>query len=140
MRTALAAAIGLLVGTGIAWGQAAPGCANPNALGVSRVVEIDTTGGPGFGFEHFKAYDFLRDHEVVLTFDDGPWPHNTPAVLKALADQCTKALFFPIGKHASWHPELLKQVAVGQAYMLSDGKWRRRAPGQPAPVPEYCSR
>src|SRR5215475_3872618 len=44
-------------------------CDNPNALGVSRVVEIDTTGGPGFGFEHFKAYDFLRDHEIVLTFD-----------------------------------------------------------------------
>jgi len=87
-------------------------CDNPNALGVSRVVEIDTTGGPGFGFEHFKAYDFLRDHEVVLTFDDGPWPGHTPAVLKALADQCTKALFFPIGKHAGWHPEIMKQVAA----------------------------
>ena len=87
-------------------------CDNPNALGVTRVVEIDTTGGPGFGFEHFKAYDFLRDHEVVLTFDDGPWPGHTPAVLKALAEQCTKALFFPIGKHAGWHPEILKQVAA----------------------------
>ena len=52
---------------------AAPACANPNALGISRVVEIDTTGGPGFGFQHFKSYDFLNDHEVVLTFDDGPW-------------------------------------------------------------------
>jgi peptidoglycan/xylan/chitin deacetylase (PgdA/CDA1 family) len=85
-------------------------CTNPNALGVSRVVEIDTTGGPGFGFEHFKAYDFLRNNEVVLTFDDGPWPGNTPAVLAALAEHCTKAIFFPIGKHASWHPEILKQV------------------------------
>src|SRR6516165_2615890 len=47
-------------------------CSNPNALGVARVVEIDTTGGPGFGFEHFKAHDFLREGEVVLTFDDGP--------------------------------------------------------------------
>src|ERR1039458_1841380 len=37
---------------------------------------------------------------------------DTPAVLKALADQCTKALFFPIGKHAMWHPEILKQVAA----------------------------
>ena len=36
------------------------------------IVEIDTTGGPGFGFEHFKQYDFLRDKEIVLTFDDGP--------------------------------------------------------------------
>jgi hypothetical protein len=27
-------------------------------MGLSRIVEIDTTGGPGFGFEHFKQYDF----------------------------------------------------------------------------------
>src|SRR5260370_32829599 len=47
-------------------------CANADALGVSRVVEIDTTGGPGFGFEHFKQLDFLADKEVVLIFDDGP--------------------------------------------------------------------
>jgi peptidoglycan/xylan/chitin deacetylase (PgdA/CDA1 family) len=87
-------------------------CANPDALGVGRTVEIDTTGGPGFGFEHFKQLDFLRDKEVVLTFDDGPWPVNTPMVLKALADECTKAIFFPIGKHATYHPEILKQVAA----------------------------
>ena len=85
-------------------------CANPDALGVSRVVEIDTSGGPGFGFEHFKQFDFLTDKEVVLTFDDGPWPGNTPAVLKALDEQCTKGLFFTIGKHATYHPEILRQV------------------------------
>jgi peptidoglycan-N-acetylglucosamine deacetylase len=85
---------------------------NPNALGVSRTVEIDTTGGPGFGFEHFKTHDFLRPGEVVLTFDDGPWPQNTPAVLAALAAHCTKATFFPIGKHSLWHPEILKEVAA----------------------------
>jgi peptidoglycan/xylan/chitin deacetylase (PgdA/CDA1 family) len=85
---------------------------NLNALGVSRVVEIDTTGGPGFGFEHFKAYDFLREGEVVLTFDDGPWPKNTPAVLAALAAHCTKAIFFPIGLHATYEPQILKQVAA----------------------------
>jgi peptidoglycan-N-acetylglucosamine deacetylase len=87
-------------------------CANPDALGVSRVVEIDTTGGPGFGFEHFKQFDFLTDKEVVLTFDDGPWPYNTPAVLKALEEECTKAVFFPIGKHTTYHPEILRQVAA----------------------------
>ena len=87
-------------------------CANPDALGVSRVVEIDTTGGPGFGFAHFKQLDFLADKEIVLTFDDGPWPVNTPSVVKALADECTKAVFFPIGKHATYHPEILKQVAA----------------------------
>ncbi|HXN43187.1 MAG TPA: polysaccharide deacetylase family protein [Xanthobacteraceae bacterium] len=88
-------------------------CANnPNALGLTRIVEVDTTGGPGFGFEHFKEHDFLRAKEVVLTFDDGPWPNNTPAVLAALAAHCIKATFFPIGKHAIWHPEILKQVAA----------------------------
>src|SRR5512146_2939897 len=100
-------------------------CNNPNALGVARVVEIDTTGGPGFGFEHFKAYDFLRDKEVVLTFDDGPWPGNTPRVLKALADQCTKALFFPIGKHAGWHPEILKDVAAG-GHTIGSHTWSHK--------------
>jgi peptidoglycan/xylan/chitin deacetylase (PgdA/CDA1 family) len=85
-------------------------CTNPNALGVGRTVEIDTTGGPGFGFEHFKQLDFLRDKEVVLTFDDGPWPVNTPSVLKTLADECTTGIFFSIGKHATYYPEILKQV------------------------------
>ena len=89
---------------------AKPACANPDALGVSRVVEVDTTGGPGFGFEHFKQLDFLTDKEVVLTFDDGPWPNNTLAVLKVLDDECTKAVFFSIGKHATYHPEILRQV------------------------------
>jgi hypothetical protein len=56
---------------------------------------------PEFGLQHFKGYDFLRDKEVVLTFDDGPWPGSTAAVLKALADQCVKATFFEIGKHAT---------------------------------------
>jgi peptidoglycan/xylan/chitin deacetylase (PgdA/CDA1 family) len=117
MRSALVIALAISISAATtAWAQNAPAaaakCDNPNALGVARVVEIDTTGGPGFGFEHFKAYDFLKDKEVVLTFDDGPWPGHTPAVLKALADQCTKAVFFPIGKHAGWHPEILKQVAA----------------------------
>ena len=135
MRTALALALAISVtATGATvWAQnaqppaAAPAatCANPNALGVARVVEIDTTGGPGFGFEHFKAYDFLRDKEVVLTFDDGPWPGNTPAVLKALADQCTKAVFFPIGKHAGWHPEILKQVAAA-GHTIGSHTWSHK--------------
>ena len=89
-------------------------CSHPDGLGISRVVEIDTTGGPAFGTEHFKQYDFLRDKEVVLTFDDGPWPENTPMVLKALQDNCMKATFFEIGEHATWRPDLTKElVAAG---------------------------
>jgi peptidoglycan/xylan/chitin deacetylase (PgdA/CDA1 family) len=102
-----------------------PKCDNPNALGVERIVQIDTTGGPGFGFEHFKAYDFLRDKEIVLTFDDGPWPGNTERVLKALADNCTKAMFFPIGMHAGWHPEILKEV-VKAGHTVGSHTWSHK--------------
>jgi peptidoglycan/xylan/chitin deacetylase (PgdA/CDA1 family) len=97
-------------------------CANPNAMGVSRVVEIDTTGGPGFGSQHFKTMDFLRDHEVVLTFDDGPWLNNTQAVLRALADQCLRATFFSIGKHATYYPEILKQV-IAAGHTVGTHTW-----------------
>jgi peptidoglycan/xylan/chitin deacetylase (PgdA/CDA1 family) len=92
--------------------KAIPVCNNPDAIGLSRVVEIDTTGGPAFGTEHFKQYDFLRDKEVVLTFDDGPWPENTPMVLKALKDNCIKATFFEIGEHATWRPDISRDVAA----------------------------
>jgi peptidoglycan-N-acetylglucosamine deacetylase len=114
MRIWAAVAASLVVGMAGASAALAQGtqCANPNALGIARTVEVDTTGGPGFGFEQYKAHDFLLLNEVVLTFDDGPWPNNTRAVLKALADHCTKAIFFPIGKHALWHPEILKEVAA----------------------------
>jgi peptidoglycan/xylan/chitin deacetylase (PgdA/CDA1 family) len=97
----------------------------PDALGVSRTVEIDTTGGPGFGFEHFKQHDFLQPGEVVLTFDDGPWPHNTPAVLAALAANCTKAVFFPIGEHSMWAPEILRQVAAA-GHSIGSHTWSHK--------------
>lgn len=34
--------------------------------------------------------------------------------------------------------ELISHIRPGQAYMLKDGVWRRRAAGQPAPAPDYC--
>jgi len=101
-------------------------CNNPNALGVARTLEIDTTGGPGFGFEHFKELDFLKDKEVVLTFDDGPWEKNTPAVLKALADECTTGIFFEIGKHATYYPEIAKQVYAA-GHTIGTHTWSHEA-------------
>src|SRR5215831_6138299 len=126
--------------------QGKPPCANPDAMGMARTVEVDTTGGPGFGFEQYKQYDFLVLKEVVLTFDDGPWPGNTRAVLDALAQQCVKAIFFPIGKHALWHPEILKEVVAAghtvgghtwsHASLAAGGKSRSRRTekkGEPEP-------
>lgn len=89
---------------------AAPACANPDALGVVRTVEIDTTSGPAFGFEQYKVYDFLEPKEVVLTFDDGPQVNTTKAILEALAHECTKAIFFSIGKMALGMPEIIREV------------------------------
>src|SRR3984893_6893116 len=91
--------------------KSAPTCDKPDGMGLTRVVEIDTTGGPAFGTEHFKQYDFLRDKEVVLTFDDGPWPENTPRVLRALTNMCLKATFFEIGQHATGRPDISKMLA-----------------------------
>jgi peptidoglycan/xylan/chitin deacetylase (PgdA/CDA1 family) len=107
-------------GPAVVAGTTCPG--NPNALGISRVVEVDTTGGPGFGSEQFKTHDFLREGEIVLTFDDGPWPKNTQAVLAALAAHCTKAIFFPIGIHATYEPGILKQVAAA-GHIIGSHTW-----------------
>ncbi|ARQ02095.1 peptidoglycan/xylan/chitin deacetylase (PgdA/CDA1 family) [Pseudorhodoplanes sinuspersici] len=112
-------------------------CDNPNALGISRLVEIDTTGGPGFGFEHFKQHDFLRANEVLLTFDDGPWPVNTPAVLKALAEHCTKATFFIVGKHATYHPEILKQV-YDAGHTVGSHTWSHQNLNRKSMTPEQA--
>lgn len=84
---------------------------NPNALGVSRVVEIDAAGGPGYGFQQYRQNDFLGDHEVVLTFDDGPMPAYTMPILKALDAHCTKVTFFIVGKMALAYPETVKEEA-----------------------------
>jgi peptidoglycan/xylan/chitin deacetylase (PgdA/CDA1 family) len=100
-------------------------CEWPNAMGVSRVVEIDTTGGPEFGLQYLKGKDFLRDKEVVLTFDDGPRPISTVAVVKALQDECLKATFFEIGQPASWHPEITKQV-IDAGMTVGTHTWSHR--------------
>ncbi len=113
MRVATAIAGALLAwsaGVGAALAQGTGPCTNPNALGLSRTVEIDTTGGPGFGFEHYKVHDFLLLKEVVLTFDDGPQVGHTQAILDALAHHCTKATFFSIGKMALGLPEIIRDV------------------------------
>jgi peptidoglycan/xylan/chitin deacetylase (PgdA/CDA1 family) len=109
----------------VAAAQPGATCNNPDALGISRVVEIDTTGGPAFGTEHFKQYDFLREKEVVLTYDDGPWPENTPMVLKVLQEHCTKATFFEIGQHATWRPDLTRAL-VSAGMTVGSHTWSHK--------------
>ena len=81
-------------------------------LGLSRIVEIDTEGGPEFGGSHGSEGSWLKDHEIVLTFDDGPLRPFTRPILKALADHCTKATFFMVGRMAAADPGLVKDIAA----------------------------
>ena len=83
----------------------------PNALGVSRTIEVDTTGGPRFGVQYKTTPLPLADGEIVLTFDDGPIRSHTKAVLDALAAHCTKATFFLVGRMAVSDPEMVREYA-----------------------------
>ena len=100
------------------------GCAAPDALGVSRTIEIDATGGPWFGTPHGDP-NFLAPGEVVLTFDDGPVPHTTRPILAALAAQCAKATFFMVGEMAKEYPDLVREVAE-QGHTIGTHTWSHR--------------
>jgi peptidoglycan-N-acetylglucosamine deacetylase len=94
---------------------------SPGSLGVSRIAEIDATGGPWFGEPHGDR-DFLAAGEVVLTFDDGPAPIYTRPILAALAAQCTKATFFALGEMAAEHAEVAKEI-VAQGHTIGAHTW-----------------
>jgi peptidoglycan/xylan/chitin deacetylase (PgdA/CDA1 family) len=101
-------------------------CDKPDAMGLSRIIEITTTGGPGFGAEeHFKGPDLLRDKEVVLTFDDGPRVGGTEPILKALDDQCLKATFFEIGQNAMAHSDVTRAV-IAAGMTVGTHTWSHR--------------
>jgi peptidoglycan/xylan/chitin deacetylase (PgdA/CDA1 family) len=87
-------------------------CSRPDALGTSRILAVDAKAMPRVGLKSFPQTLPLADHEVVLTFDDGPRPVTTRRVLAALAQECTRATFFLIGRSASEHPDLARQIAA----------------------------
>jgi peptidoglycan/xylan/chitin deacetylase (PgdA/CDA1 family) len=101
---------------------AAAACSNPGALGTSRILSVDAKTTPRVGLKSFPQTLPLADHEVVLTFDDGPWPATTPRVLAALAKECVHATFFLIGRSASAHPELVRRIAA-QGHPVAYHTW-----------------
>ena len=112
--------------------RAAP-CANKDALGTSRILVVDAASTPRVGLKSFPQTLPLEDHEVVLTFDDGPWPPTTPKVLAALAHQCVHATFFLIGKPASEHPELVRQIAA-EGHSIGHHTWTHFSLAQMKPA------
>jgi peptidoglycan/xylan/chitin deacetylase (PgdA/CDA1 family) len=89
----------------------AAGCpGRPDALGTARVLAVDPAATPAVGRKHFPATLPLSPKEVVLTFDDGPWPGPTDRVLAALRAECVRASFFMLGRNALAHPALARRV------------------------------
>jgi peptidoglycan/xylan/chitin deacetylase (PgdA/CDA1 family) len=82
---------------------------NPDALGTSRVLAIDPATMPPVGRKQFPQTLPLARHEIVLTFDDGPWPGTTARVLDALKHECARATFFLIGRNAAANPGLARR-------------------------------
>jgi len=83
---------------------------NPDALGTSRAIAVSPTEYPRVGSMQYGQTLPLDDHEVVLTFDDGPLSPYTSRVLDILKAQCVQATFFIIGQMADSYPSLLRRV------------------------------
>src|ERR1700681_4925716 len=83
---------------------------HPDALGTSRTLVVDPREHPRIGTMQYAETLPLEDHEVVLTFDDGPLPRNSNQILDILASQCVKATFFTIGRMAQAYPEGVRKL------------------------------
>src|SRR3954470_5392860 len=101
-------------------------CPRPGTLGTSRILTVDAAHTPRVGLKSFAQTLALDDHEVVLTFDDGPWPATTSRVLTTLAKECVRATFFLIGKPASEHPELVRRISA-QGHSIGHHTWSHRS-------------
>lgn len=63
-----------------------------------------------FGF-YVNTMNKNANKQIVLTFDDGPHPEHTPAILGILDDLNVKAVFFMIGVNVKAFPEIAKEVS-----------------------------
>src|ERR1700727_3473682 len=110
-RAVLCAAFAVGLSSVIQTAAAAEDCpGHPDALGTSRTIVVDPREHPLIGTMQYPETLPLEDHEVVLTFDDGPLPHNSNQILEILASECVKATFFEIGRMAQAYPEGVRKL------------------------------
>ncbi|BDA66870.1 polysaccharide deacetylase [Rivularia sp. IAM M-261] len=62
------------------------------------------------------------DKVIALTFDDGPWPQSTPAVLDILKKNNIKGTFFIVGQMLKEHPDMGKRV-VAEGHVIANHTW-----------------
>jgi peptidoglycan/xylan/chitin deacetylase (PgdA/CDA1 family) len=127
--------LGPILVTALTWTAAAQAaeCPRNGTLGTSRILAVDAATTPRVGLKSFPQTLPLADHEVVLTFDDGPWPPTTSRVLAALAAECVRATFFLIGKSASEHPDLVRRIAA-EGHTVGHHTWTHRSLMRIAPA------
>lgn len=119
---AAVAALNLFAFDDPAW---AADCPYKNALGTARTLAVGVTDNPRIGLKEFPNTLPLQDKEVVLTFDDGPFPPTTRRILTALADQCVRATFFLIGQNAAHNPDLVRKIA-SDGHTVGTHTWSHR--------------
>jgi peptidoglycan-N-acetylglucosamine deacetylase len=83
---------------------------NPNAIGTSRTIAVDPAALPRIGTMQYRATLPLEDHEVVITFDDGPLPPYTNRILDILDANCVKVSYFLVGQMAHAYPSLVRRI------------------------------
>ena len=98
------------VSGGPAWASVDACPRNPDALGTSRVLAITPREFNKIGSMYYKQTLPLNDHEVVITFDDGPLPPYSNIILDTLASQCVKATYFLIGRMARQYPSTVRRI------------------------------
>jgi peptidoglycan/xylan/chitin deacetylase (PgdA/CDA1 family) len=105
----LSAVVGVTFGAGsAARAQDCPG--HPDAIGTSRVITINPGDYQRLGTLNYQQTLPLDDHEVVLTFDDGPISPYSNQVLDILASQCVKATYFLVGEMAKAYPAVVRRI------------------------------
>jgi peptidoglycan-N-acetylglucosamine deacetylase len=98
----------LCAAAGMARAADCPG--RPGALGTSRVLSVDPAEHPFIGSIQYRETLPLADHEVVLTFDDGPSAPNSAHVLDILRSECILATFFSVGAMAHHGGAILRRA------------------------------
>jgi peptidoglycan/xylan/chitin deacetylase (PgdA/CDA1 family) len=109
LRRTIASVLFLPFLIGIGWAEVAECPGHPGALGVSRTIVLNPAEHPLLGTLQYDESLPLNDHEVVLTFDDGPLPPYTSRVLDTLAAECVKATFFLVGRMALGYPQWVRR-------------------------------
>src|ERR1700755_1258156 len=104
--------LGLFTSLHVASASAADCPGHPDAIGTERTIVVDPREHPRIGTMQYSETLPLRDHEVGVTFDDGPLPRNSDQVLQTLADNCVKATFFLVGEQARANPEGVRKLAA----------------------------